>query len=185
MTWIQTVSEEVATGYLKEQYEEAKRRAGWVWNVLKASSLRPELMYASIGVYLATIHKPSGLSRAQKEMIATVVSRLNNCHYCSEAHAYDLRHEGKMDLAFVESIKQDFRKAKIDEKTRAILEFSEKLTRTPSQMRKEDVEGLRRVGLSDEDILETVHIAAFFNYINRVVDALGVDLEDFMKPTAA
>lgn len=185
MAWIRTVPEDTATGSVREQYEDAKRRAGWVWNVIKVSSLRPDLMVSSMAVYLAAFHKQSGLTRAQKEMIATVVSKLNHCHYCTEAHAYDLEHEGKKDPAFVESIKQDYRKSKIDEKTMAILEYSEKLTRTPSQMRREDVEKLRKAGLSEEEILETVHIAAFFNYINRVVDALGVDLEDFMKPRAA
>ncbi len=185
MAWIQTISEEEATGKVKEQFEEAKRRAGWVWNVIKVSSIKPELMWASMAVYLATVQRPSGLSRDQKEMIATVVSNMNECHYCTEAHAYDLHHQGKMDLPMVESLKRDYRTANIDEKTKAMLEFSEKLTRTPNRMRKEDVEGLRKAGLSDEDILETVHIAAMFNYLNRVVESLGVDLEDFMPPRSA
>ena len=185
MPWIETLSEGAAEGNVKEQYEMAKKRAGWVWNVIKVSSLRPDLMYASMSVYLVAFHKPSGLTRAQKEMIATVVSKLNDCNYCTQAHAYDLEHEGKTDHSFAESIIQDYRKADIDDKTRAILEYSEKMTLTPSKMREDDVKGLRNSGLSDKEILETVHITAFFNYINRVVDSLGVDLEDFMSPRAA
>jgi uncharacterized peroxidase-related enzyme len=185
MAWIETVPEDNAKGNVREQYEDAKKRAGWVWNVIKVSSLRPELMYASMAVYLATFHKPSGLTRAQKEMIATLVSKLNNCNYCTQAHAFDLQHEGKLELHNVESFQQDYKKAVSDEKTRAILEFSEKMTLTPSKMSEEDIKGLREAGLADKDILETVHIAAFFNYINRIVDSLGVDLEDFMTPREA
>lgn len=59
-----------------------------------------------------------------------------------------------------------------------ILEFSEKLTRNPEQMDEADVAGLRNEGMSDEEILDLVQLIAYFNYINRIATALGVDPEE-------
>lgn len=56
------------------------------------------------------------------------------------------------------------------------------MTRTPSQMSQQDIRDLRRSGFSDQDIHDIVQITAYFNYINRVADALGVPPEDFMAP---
>ncbi len=66
---------------------------------------------------------------------------------------------------------------------RALCEFAEKLTRTPAKMSPHDLEELRRVGLRDGEILEVVHVVGYFNHINRVADALGVDPESWMKKT--
>lgn len=81
MAWIRTISEEEATSSVKKQYEAAIRRAGRVFNIVKISSLKPEIMRTFIDLYIKLMHGPSGLSRAQREMIAVVVSTLNHCHY--------------------------------------------------------------------------------------------------------
>lgn len=67
---------------------------------------------------------------------------------------------------------------------RALCEFAEKLTRTPSKMTAADCDCLRAVGLSDRDILDAVEVISYFNYINRVADALGIDPEPEMRKTA-
>ncbi len=77
----------------------------------------------------------------------------------------------------VRQVMADFRTAPLDRADRAMLEFAEKLTKTPSQTTPHDLEVLRGHGFDDEAILEIVHITGFFNYINRVADALGVDPE--------
>ena len=59
-------------------------------------------------------------------------------------------------------------------------EFAEKLTRQPADVRKEDLDHLRAHGLTDRDILDAVEIISYFNYINRVADALGIDPEPEM-----
>jgi uncharacterized protein YciW len=61
----------------------------------------------------------------------------------------------------------------------AMLEFAEKLTLTPSNMREEDVEKLRTVGWTDRDILDIVHVCAYFNFRVRVVDGLGLEVADW------
>ena len=81
MAWIRTVSEGEATGSLKRQYDIAIKRAGRVHNIVKIMSLNPETMRTSMGMYISTMMGSSPLTRAQREMLATVVSWANNCHY--------------------------------------------------------------------------------------------------------
>ncbi|MFQ5739759.1 MAG: carboxymuconolactone decarboxylase family protein [Acidobacteriota bacterium] len=81
MAWIRIIDEGDARGALKRQYDAAVRRAGKVYNVVKISSLKPEMVRASMSFYRTLMHSKGGLSRAQKEMIAVVVSRANNCFY--------------------------------------------------------------------------------------------------------
>ncbi len=64
----------------------------------------------------------------------------------------------------------------------ALFEFAEKLTRIPGDMEERDVMRLREHQYDDEQINDAVQIIAYFNYINRVADGLGVDLEDFLPP---
>ena len=64
----------------------------------------------------------------------------------------------------------------------ALLSYVDKLTRTPAACRKADVDALRTAGANDQQIHATVQVAAYFNYINRVADALGVDFEPEMTP---
>ncbi len=82
MAWIQTVEPAAATGLLKQLYQAAIKRAGKVFNVIRLQSLRPPVLRASTRLYLEVMHSAqSPLSRAQREMIATAVSRANACHY--------------------------------------------------------------------------------------------------------
>ncbi len=82
MAWIELIAPERATGLLKQSYAAAVKRAGRVYNVIKLQSRRPRVLRASTQLYTEVMHSPdSPLSRAQREMIATVVSRTNGCFY--------------------------------------------------------------------------------------------------------
>lgn len=82
MAWVHTVAPEEARGKLRRLYEAAVKRAGRVFNVIRLQSARPNVLRASTQLYLEVMHSAeSGLSRAQREMIATVVSRANKCFY--------------------------------------------------------------------------------------------------------
>ena len=70
-----------ATGLLKEEYDAAIGRAGKVFNIVKAMSLRAPVLQRSIELYKEVMLGPSGLSRQERELLATVVSRENECHY--------------------------------------------------------------------------------------------------------
>jgi alkylhydroperoxidase family enzyme len=81
VAWIQTISVEHAKGELQRQYSAAIARAGRVWNIVKLMSLNPRTLRASMELYLSAMHGPSALTRAQREMLAVVVSKANDCHY--------------------------------------------------------------------------------------------------------
>ena len=72
---------EDATGTLKDEYEAAIGRAGKVFNIVKAMSLRPAVLGRSIELYKGIMFGTSSLSRQERELLATVVSRENDCHY--------------------------------------------------------------------------------------------------------
>jgi alkylhydroperoxidase family enzyme len=75
------IEPEEATGELKEEYERGARRAGKVFNILKVQSQNPPVLRASMQMYLAAMRGPSGLTRAEREMLGTVVSWANDCFY--------------------------------------------------------------------------------------------------------
>ncbi len=81
MAWMEMIEPDKATGALKAEYDQAIRRAGRLFNIVKVQSLNPGTLHASMGLYLATMYAPSGLSRAEREMLATVVSAINRCFY--------------------------------------------------------------------------------------------------------
>jgi uncharacterized peroxidase-related enzyme len=81
MAWVKTIKPEEAAGDLKKEYEAAVGRAGKVFNILRVQSLNPKTLRASMELYLATMHAPSGLSRRERELVATVVSWANHCFY--------------------------------------------------------------------------------------------------------
>ena len=81
MTWIDTIDEDGAEGLLKSIYESEMEEVGVFGNIHKAMSLNPKALQWRILLYKQILRKDSPLSLAQREMIATVVSRVNDCHY--------------------------------------------------------------------------------------------------------
>jgi len=82
VAWIKVVGQGAAAGLLKQLYNAAIKRAGKVYNIISIQSLRPKVLRSSTQAYIEIMHSPeSGLTRAQREMIATTVSRINECHY--------------------------------------------------------------------------------------------------------
>ena len=81
MAHIRQIPPDQATGVLKRIYDEAIARAGKVFGILRIQSLNPGALEASMGMYKAIMFGPSPLPRARREMLATVVSRANDCFY--------------------------------------------------------------------------------------------------------
>ena len=81
MPFLRLIDVDKATGLLKDEYDAAIARAGKVFNVIKAMSLRPSVLRESMQLYRETMFGPSGLSRQERELLAVVVSRENDCHY--------------------------------------------------------------------------------------------------------
>jgi len=81
MAWIKTTSEENATDKLKDAYDTIRQRMPAVPNIMQSLSLKPNVLSAVASVFTTGTFGSSSLSRVQEEMIATVVSSLNQCHY--------------------------------------------------------------------------------------------------------
>ena len=81
MAWIKIIHQDRADGLLARIYNAAERRAGKVFNILKVQSTNPGALQSAISLYATIMHGESSLSRAQREMLAVVVSKVNNCHY--------------------------------------------------------------------------------------------------------
>ena len=82
-----------------------------------------------------------------------------------------------MDKGLVESLENDYTAAPITPQERVMLDYVVKLTKDATKVWKDDIEGLRKAGFDDRGILQITLIASWFNYINRVADALGVGRE--------
>ena len=79
-----------------------------------------------------------------------------------------------LDKALVEALEKDYTTAPISAQDRVTLDYVVKLTRDATRVQKGDIEGLRKAGFDDRGVLQITLIASWFNYINRVADALGV-----------
>jgi uncharacterized peroxidase-related enzyme len=177
MAYIRKIEPASATGELKGFYDEFAEVSGGVPSIVKVSSLKLSAMRASRDLFRSVLHHESGLSMAQKEMVATLVSVINGCVYCVRRHAASLR-ELTNDAALAVSIESDYEQAAVDSRTMLILRFAEKLTGRPESMSEEDVETLREAGMTDEEVLDLVQLVSYFNYINRIATALGVESTD-------
>ena len=81
MAYIPLVPDGEATGSLKALYDAATKRAGRVYGIVRTMSPNPPVLEASMAFYVAVMKGPSGLSRKEREMLATVTSRVNDCYY--------------------------------------------------------------------------------------------------------
>ncbi len=81
------------------------------------------------------------------------------------------------DPDLVEQLSRDYRRAPIGEKELAMLRYVEAVTLTPSRVTEADVQGLREAGFGDRAILGICQVAAYFAFVNRLADGLGVELE--------
>ena len=109
-------------------------------------------------------------------MITTVVSVTNRCVYWIESHAEFLRRV-TLDEDLVHALQQDYKNAPISNQDRVMLDYVVQLSKDATKISKQHHEQLREIGFDDRAILQTTPIASWFNYINRVADALGVGRE--------
>ena len=81
MAHLRLIDVDAATGRLRDEYDAAIGRAGKVFNIVQAMSLRPGVLHRSMELYKGIMLGPCGLSRQERELLAVVVSRQNDCHY--------------------------------------------------------------------------------------------------------
>ena len=144
--------------------------------IVASHSLLPEALKHAFATFGACMSPDLPLSRRQHELIATAVSQTNCTYYCSVSHREFLRRV-TLDDALVEAMATDYRTASLTEADRAIVEYALQITEDASRITRDDHARLRAVGFDDTGSLQITMIAAWFNYINRMADALGVGRE--------
>lgn len=157
---------------LQGLFAKARETVGFVPNVFRGFSYRPERLSAWFGHY-KLLHEPTpGLDEADREMIAVVVSAYNRCTYCIVSHGHALR-AALGDEITADYIATNWRHAGLDERRSTICAFAEKLTARPHEMTEADLHGLRDVGLSDHEVWDVAEIASMYNFTNRMALATG------------
>ena len=119
------------------------------------------------------LHLPSTLSPGERELIATYVSSEHDCFYCHTIHGAIAAHHLDGDESLVLQVKRDFEHAAISDKLKTILLIAGKVQRGGKNVQSEDIERARRQGATDQEIHDTVLIAAAFCMYNRYVDGLA------------
>lgn len=157
----------------QKYFDICREKLGLLPNVLASLAFDDTKLRAFSDTYNDLMLSQSGLSKLEREMIAVVVSSINKCFYCLTAHGAAVR-ELSGDPILGETLVMNFRAADLPARQRAMLEFAEKLTETPSKMDEPDRQALRDAGLSDRDIYDVANTAAFFNMTNRLSSAIDM-----------
>ena len=177
MSWIEEIEVDEADGKLAEMYAELTERRGKISNILKVHSLNPQAMSNHLDLYMTLMFGKSGLSRAEREAVAVVVSATNECEYCVNHHTEALRHyiddEETLNMLATADGLETF-----EPRLSNIVRHAERLTVAPAAMTESDLEELRAVGLDDKDILDLTLIVGYFNFVNRIAVGLGVSYSD-------
>jgi len=157
---------------LFEPFIAFRQSLGFVPNLFRAQTLRPDVVQAETDLYAAIVTKDGALSRLQKECVMLVASVANLSSYCVARHSEMLRH---LDLGGLDpdDLAADHRSADIPGTDKALLDFVEKLTRRPDRMTRDDVETLRAHGFADAQILEAVQVTALSAFLNCLAAGLG------------
>lgn len=115
----------------------------------------------------------SPLSSAERELIAAYVSNKNTCNFCMNSHAAAARYLFQDEAQTVDLVLQDYKKAPISDKLKALLGIAGKVQTDARTVSEKDVKTARNFGATDRDIHDTVLIAAAFCLFNRYVDGLA------------
>lgn len=176
--WIEMISDDQANDGLIETLKLARTPHGTIDNVMRVHSLRPNTMRGHVALYRAALHDDANtLPTWLQETMSSYVSILNNCPYSLANHWANARHliadDRKADK-IEQALKADNPESAFDGAELALMRYARKLTVSPGKMVECDVTELKNNGLSDGEILEANQIIGYFNYVNRLLNGLGV-----------
>jgi uncharacterized peroxidase-related enzyme len=170
--WLEVPDESDVPAEVKELWEAPLEKLGFVPNVLRLFAIRPDHLLRWWSYYDELMRGESGLTKAQREMIAVVVSATNRCHYCVVSHSAALRKLTE-DPELADQLATAYTNVPLEDRERAMLDFAVKLTEASDRCTDEDVEALRGAGWNDEEIMDIAQVAAMFNFTNRLASGLG------------
>lgn len=172
-TWLEMPGEAVQDERMQKLFAKAKEVLGFIPNVFLGYTIRPTHFAPWFSHFREVTEGTSELSRAEREMISVVVSAHNHCLYCLASHGAELR-KLLQDPVLGDRITLDYRRAGLDERTTAMLDYAHKITAHPVDCSEADIQKLRALGFSDQAIFDMTEVAAMYNYTNRLALATGM-----------
>ncbi len=171
--WIAVPSAEELPSEVTDEIGDIAGQIGFMPNIARLLGVTPSHFVGWWRYFDDLMRGPSGLTKTQREMIAVVVSAEAQCPYCTTAHSAALRLRTK-DPALVDRLAVNYRHVDLDPRDRVILDFAIKLTNTPEECGRDDLDALRQVGYSDRDILHIIEVTAIFCFNVRLASATGL-----------
>lgn len=173
--YLQTISEEAATGRVAEIYEAQNAQMGFIMSTAKSFTPRPDLL----PIYTDFIDKVrAGFSLGLREwrLITLIAAKHIPSTYCSYVYGKQLVGDLGSKEA-VMAVQKDFRTAGLPARDVEMLAYAEKITKDASQVSQADIDRLRAVGFTDQQICDIALCASFRCFVSRFFDAMGAGPE--------
>lgn len=176
MAYIDIINYEKADSPLKKIYDDIIKKRGKLAEVHMIQSLHPDTIVHHMNLYIEIMFGDSPLTRAQREMIAVIVSAANQCRYCIIHHSNALKSIWK-DEEKVNNLAKNFKKSTLEQQDELLSNYAYELTVNPDSDFSNHIDKMKKAGLTDRAILDATLVIAYFNFVNRIVKGLGVELE--------
>jgi uncharacterized peroxidase-related enzyme len=170
MTFIETVAEDAATGATAKLYATEEEAFGFLPNLVRAFSLRPEVYFAWKQLNGAV---KSGMDLRRYELATIAAATRLRSSYCTLAHGSVLIDRGFLEPDAVRAVVSDHRGAGLDDVDVAVMDLAAKVATDATKVEPADLDRLRALGLSDQDILDVVLAAAVRCFFSKVLDGVG------------
>ena len=154
-----------------------QEKSGFVPNVFLALANRPDEFRAFFAYHEALMEKEVGLTKGEREMIVVVTSAHNQCIYCVVAHGAILRIREK-NPQLADQIATNYRKADITPRQKAMLDFALKVSKSSHEINNADIDDMRELGFSNDDIWDIGAISALFALSNRMANLTSMRPND-------
>ena len=158
---------------MQDMIRAVQEKSGFVPNIFLALAHRPAEFRAFFAYHDALMEKDEGLSKADRELIVVAASGLNRCQYCVVAHGAILRIRAR-DPLIADQVAVNWRKARLSDRQRAMLDYAEKVTLRADEIGDADHRALADAGFTPDEIWDIAAIAAFFGMSNRLVNASDI-----------
>ena len=162
---------------IRETILAVQEKSGFVPNVFLALANRPDEFRAFFAYHDALMEKEGGLTKGEREMIVVATSAHNQCIYCVVAHGAILRIREK-NPQLADQIAANYRKADITPRQKAMLDFALKVSKSSHEISNADIEDMRELGFSNDDIWDIGAISALFALSNRMANLTSMRPND-------
>jgi len=182
MTWIKIIEYREASGKLKKLYDRIVGPSGYLDNILKIHSLRPNTLEGHMSIYKNVLHHSNNtLPKWLLEALGVYVSHLNQCDYCFDHHF-----EGMRKLLNNDTRAQEIRQAIINDRLdsafdvekQVLFDYAKILTMDPAGLDINIINNIKARGYDDGQVLEVNQVISYFAYANRTVSGLGVTVKE-------